>query len=68
MLVFILWLILAIISLPLAIVALLLYPLLWLLSIPFRLVGISVRGILGLIEAIITLPARLLRGGRDHRR
>jgi hypothetical protein len=67
MLLFILWLILAIVSLPLAIVALLLYPLLWLLSIPFRLVGISVRGILELIEAIITLPARLLRGGRDRR-
>jgi len=68
MLLLILWFILAIVSLPLAILALLLYPLLWLLSIPFRLIGISVRGIFELIEALITLPARVLRGGRDRRR
>jgi hypothetical protein len=58
----ILWLILAVISLPLALLALLLWPLVWLLSIPFRLVGISVRGVLDLVEAVVTLPARLLRG------
>jgi hypothetical protein len=60
---FILWLILAIISLPLAIIALLLYPLIWLLSIPFRIIGISVRGVFELIEGIIMLPGRLLKGG-----
>jgi hypothetical protein len=66
MLLLILWLILAIISLPLAILALLLFPLIWLLSLPFRLIGISVRGIFELLEAVVTLPARLLRGGRDR--
>jgi hypothetical protein len=65
MLLFILWILLAIVSLPLAIIALLLYPVVWLLSLPLRLVGISVRGVFELIEAIITLPARLLRG-RDR--
>jgi len=40
------------------------WPLVWLLSLPFRLVGGSIRGVFELIEAIITLPARLLRGGR----
>jgi hypothetical protein len=62
MLVFILWLILAVISLPLALLALVLWPLVWLLALPFRLIGISVRGVFDLVEAIITLPARLLRG------
>jgi hypothetical protein len=66
MLVFVLWLILAVISLPLALLALLLWPLVWLLSLPFRLIGISVRGVFELLEAIVTLPARLLRGGRDR--
>lgn len=61
MVMFLLWLILAVISLPLAILALILWPLVWLLSLPFRLIGISVRGAFDLVEAIITLPARLLR-------
>ena len=57
-----LWLILAVLSWPLAI----LYPLVWLLSIPFRLVGISVEGILGLVRAVFTLPQRLLTRGRAN--
>lgn len=55
-----LWFILALVSWPLALLALLLWPIVWLLSIPFRLVGISVRGALELIESIVRLPARLL--------
>ncbi len=62
---FLLWLILLVISWPLALLALLLYPLVWLLTLPFRLIGITVEGILELIKAIIFLPARIL-GGR-HR-
>lgn len=60
MLKFLLWLILFILCWPLAILALLLYPLVWLLLLPFRLLGIAVDGVLGLIKAILTLPARLL--------
>ncbi|HSG80482.1 MAG TPA: hypothetical protein VLD62_12945 [Acidimicrobiia bacterium] len=67
MLLFILWIFLAIVSLPLAILALVLYPLVWLLALPFRLVGISLRGVFDLIEAIIRLPARLLRGADRDR-
>ena len=67
MLKFALFLILAIISWPLALLALLLYPIVWLLSLPFRLVGISVSAVFELIEAIIRLPARLLRGPRTAR-
>jgi hypothetical protein len=57
---FFLWLILFILCWPLAILALLLYPLVWLLLLPFRLLGIAVDGVLGLVKAIVTLPARLL--------
>jgi len=59
-----LWLILAVLSWPLAVLALILYPFIWLLSIPFRLVGISVEGALGLVRAILTLPKRALARGR----
>ncbi len=62
MLKFLLWLLLLVVAWPLALLALILYPIVWLLSLPFRLVGISVKGILELIEAIIRLPARALRG------
>ncbi|MCL4403075.1 MAG: hypothetical protein M1436_10520, partial [Acidobacteria bacterium] len=55
------WLILLAISWPLALAALILYPLVWLLLLPFRIVGIAVGGVLELIWAIITLPARALR-------
>ena len=55
-----LWLILFVLCWPLALLALVLYPLVWLLSLPFRLVGIAVGGVFDLLRAIITLPARLL--------
>ena len=59
---FLLWLILLIFCWPLALAALLLYPLVWLIVLPFRLVGIAVEGVLELVWALITLPARVLRG------
>jgi hypothetical protein len=58
---FALWLILFILCWPLALAALVLYPLVWLLLLPFRVVGIAVGGALSLVWAIVTLPARLLR-------
>ncbi|MCS7314657.1 MAG: hypothetical protein RMI94_06530 [Bryobacterales bacterium] len=61
MLTFVLWLILLVVCWPLALAALILYPLLWLLFLPFRIVGIAVGGALQLLRAIVTLPARLLR-------
>ncbi len=61
---FLLWLILLVICWPLALLALLLYPAVWLLLLPLRLVGIAVGGVLELVRAVITLPARLLGGGR----
>lgn len=59
---FLLWLILLILCWPLALLALVLYPIVWLLLLPFRLVGIAVGGALALVKAIIFLPARVLRG------
>jgi hypothetical protein len=59
---FLLWCILLFFCWPLALVALVLYPLVWLLLLPFRLVGIAVGGVLELVWALITLPARVLRG------
>ena len=64
---FLLWLILAVLSWPLAILALLLYPIVWLLLIPFRVVGISVQGVLGALRAVVTLPGRLVSRGREQR-
>jgi len=61
---FLLWCILLVISWPLALLALILYPIVWVLMIPFRLVGIAVEGVLQFIRAIILLPARVLRGPR----
>ena len=58
---FLLWLILLFLCWPLALAALVLYPLVWLLLLPFRIVGIAVEGVLELVWAVITLPARLLR-------
>jgi hypothetical protein len=58
---FLLWLILLVVCWPLALLALLLYPLVWLVLLPFRILGIAVGGVLDLLKAIITLPARLLR-------
>ena len=62
MLTFLLWLILLFFCWPLALIALILYPLVWLLLLPFRIVGIAVGGVLELVWAIVTLPARVLRG------
>ena len=59
---FLLWLILLVICWPIALLALLLFPFVWLLLIPFRLLGITVSAVLDLFKAIIMLPARLLRG------
>jgi hypothetical protein len=60
MLTFLLWCLLFVMCWPVALVALVLYPLVWLFLLPFRLVGIAVRGVLELVSAAIMLPARLL--------
>lgn len=57
---FLLWCILLVLCWPLALLALVLYPIVWLLLLPFRIVGIAVEGVLDLLRAIILLPARLL--------
>lgn len=59
---FLLWCILLILCWPLALLALVLYPFVWLLLLPFRLVGIAVGGVLALVWAIVILPAKVLRG------
>jgi uncharacterized membrane protein YgaE (UPF0421/DUF939 family) len=64
MLTFILWLLLLVFCWPLALLALVLYPLVWLILLPFRLVGIAVGGVFAFLHALIMLPARVLRGGR----
>jgi hypothetical protein len=60
---FLLWLLLLVVCWPLAILALVLYPIVWLLLLPFRVLGIAVGGALALLRALLFLPARLL-GGR----
>jgi hypothetical protein len=62
MLTFLLWCILLIVCWPLALLALVLYPLVWLLLLPFRILGIAVDGVLSLLKEIVLLPARALRG------
>jgi hypothetical protein len=61
---FILWCILFILCWPVALLALVLYPFVWLIMLPFRIVGIAVHGVLGLLSAMLLLPVRLLRGPR----
>lgn len=61
MLTFLLWIALFLFCWPLALIALVLYPIIWLLLLPFRIVGIAIGGVLELVWAIITLPARLVR-------
>jgi hypothetical protein len=61
---FLLWLILLVLCWPVALLVLVLYPLVWLLLLPFRIVGIAVGGVLELLRAVILLPARLLGGPR----
>ena len=60
---FLLWLLLLVVCWPLAVLALLLWPFVWLLTLPFRLVGIAVEGVFELLRALLLLPARVLGGG-----
>jgi hypothetical protein len=59
---FILWLILLVVAWPVALLALLLYPIVWLLLLPFRLLGIAVDAVFKFLHALLLLPARVLRG------
>ncbi len=59
---FLLWLILLVLCWPLALLALVLYPLVWLLLLPFRVLGLAVGGVLAFLAALFLLPARVLRG------
>jgi hypothetical protein len=61
---FLLWCVLLFLCWPLALLALVLYPVVWILTLPFRLVGIAVGGVFDLLRALITLPARILSGPR----
>lgn len=63
-----LWLLLFFFCWPLALLALVLYPLLWLLLLPFRLLGIAVDGVLELVKAVLLLPARMLGAGRSQQK
>jgi hypothetical protein len=67
MLTFLLWILLAVVAWPLALLALILYPIVWLLSLPLRVVGISVKAVLDLFWSVITFPARVLRGPKAFR-
>jgi hypothetical protein len=60
---FLLWLILLVLCWPLALLALVLWPLVWLIALPFRLLGIAVEGVFAFLRALVLLPARVL-GGR----
>ena len=60
---FLLWLLLLAVCWPLAVLALFLWPVVWLLSLPFRVLGIALQGVLELLRALFMLPARLLGGG-----
>ena len=59
---FLLWLLLLIVCWPLALLALVLYPIVWLILLPFRLLGVAVDGVLELLKAVLMLPARVMRG------
>ncbi len=67
MITFLVWLLLLLLCWPLALLALILYPVVWLLVLPFRIIGITLEGVFRLLAAIILLPARLLRGPRGAR-
>jgi len=66
MLKFLLWLLLFVFCWPLALLALVLYPFVWLLTLPFRLLGIAVDGVFELLRAVFMLPARLLGSRPAH--
>ena len=59
---FLLWLLLLVICWPLALMAVVLYPIVWVLLLPFRLIGIGVEAVFALLKSILMLPARVLRG------
>ena len=61
---FLLWCILLVVAWPVALIALVLYPIVWLLLLPFRIVGVAVDGVLELLKAVVMLPARVLGGGK----
>ena len=61
MLKFLVWCVLLVVCWPLALLALVLYPVVWVLLLPFRILGIAVEGVLGLVGSLISLPARLIR-------
>jgi hypothetical protein len=62
---FLLWCILLVLCWPLALLALVLYPIVWLLLLPFRILGIAVEGVFDLLRGILLLPGRILRGPRS---
>ncbi len=64
---FLIWLVLLVVCWPLALLALVLYPLVWLLALPFRLLGITVDAVFSFLKAVLFLPARLLGGPRALR-
>jgi hypothetical protein len=61
---FLLFLLLLVLCWPLALLALVLWPVVWVLSIPFRILGIAVDGVFAFLRAVVMLPARILGGGR----
>jgi hypothetical protein len=61
---FLLWCIVLVLCWPLAVLAVVIYPLIWILLLPFRIVGVAVDGVLGMVRGIVMLPARVLRGPR----
>jgi len=63
---FLLWLLLLVVCWPLALLALLLWPIVWLISLPFRIVGIAFEGVFAFLRALVMLPARLIGGGRPR--
>jgi hypothetical protein len=65
---FLLWLVLLVVCWPLALLALILYPFVWLIMLPFRLIGVTANGLFSLLKSLFTLPARLLRGPQAVRR
>jgi hypothetical protein len=60
---FLLWLLLLVVCWPLALLALLLWPIFWLISLPFRIVGIAFEGVFAFLRALVMLPARLIGAG-----
>jgi hypothetical protein len=66
MVTFLLWIIVLILCWPLALAALILYPIVWLFLLPFRLIGITVTGVFALLKSIIMLPARIIGSGFRH--